>query len=208
MLRSAAKNFDSVTVVTDPATYDGILEEMRAKSSEEILEAFGPFMGKVMPIAKGLFLVPVIDGKVLTGGYYELMDKGEIKDIPYMVGCTKNDIMVAPDAKLPDENPLYGGSMAFSLKLEETGKAPAYVYYFTRDLPGDDQGAWHSSELWYMMGTMERCWRPWTEGDLALSEKMLDYWTSFMKTGDPNSSELPRWEPCSKEKPFVMEFDV
>lgn len=30
MLRSAAKNFESVAVVTDPASYDGILEEMRA----------------------------------------------------------------------------------------------------------------------------------------------------------------------------------
>ena len=30
MLRSAAKNFDSVTVVTDPLSYDGILDEMRA----------------------------------------------------------------------------------------------------------------------------------------------------------------------------------
>lgn len=29
MLRSAAKNFESVTVVTDPATYDSILSEMR-----------------------------------------------------------------------------------------------------------------------------------------------------------------------------------
>lgn len=30
MLRSAAKNFESVAVVTDPASYDAILEEMRA----------------------------------------------------------------------------------------------------------------------------------------------------------------------------------
>ena len=30
MLRSAAKNFESVAVVTDPATYDAILDEMRA----------------------------------------------------------------------------------------------------------------------------------------------------------------------------------
>ena len=30
MLRSAAKNFESVTVVTDPASYEGILEEMQA----------------------------------------------------------------------------------------------------------------------------------------------------------------------------------
>ena len=43
------------------------------------------------------------------------------------------------------------GSIAFSHKLEELGRKPAYVYFFTRNLPGDDQGAWHSSELWYMM---------------------------------------------------------
>ncbi len=30
MLRSAAKNFESVAVVTEPSTYDAILEEMRA----------------------------------------------------------------------------------------------------------------------------------------------------------------------------------
>ena len=30
MLRSSAKNFESVAVVTDPASYDGILDEMRA----------------------------------------------------------------------------------------------------------------------------------------------------------------------------------
>ena len=184
------------------------LEEMRAKSADEIMAAFGPFMDKVMPVAHGLFLIPTIDGKVLTGGYYELMDKGEIKEIPYMVGCTKNDIMVAPNAKLPEENPLYGGSIAFSHKLEDLGRKPAYVYYFTRDLPGDDFGAWHSSELWYMMGTMGRCWRPWTDGDIALSEKMLNYWTNFIKTGDPNDSELPKWEPCSKKNSFVMEFNA
>ncbi len=38
MLRSAAKNFDSVTVVTDPANYDGILAEMRANAGATTLE--------------------------------------------------------------------------------------------------------------------------------------------------------------------------
>ena len=184
------------------------LGEMRAKSADELMAAFGPFMDKVVPMAHGLFLTPTIDGKVLTKGYYELMDQGEIKDIPYMLGCTKNDIMVAPNAKLPEENPLYAGSIAFSHKLEDLGRKPAYVYYFTRDLPGDDFGAWHSSELWYMMGTLSRCWRPWTDGDIALSEKMLDYWTNFMKTGDPNGCGLPRWAPCSEENSFVIELNV
>ena len=62
--------------------------------------------------------------------------------------------------------------------------------------------------LWYMFGTLNRCWRPLTEADRELSERMLGYWTNFMKTGDPNGEGLPRWELCRREAPFVMEFDV
>ena len=48
MLRSAAKNFASVTVVTEPETYDGILAEMRANDGATTLEtrqvlAYGVF---------------------------------------------------------------------------------------------------------------------------------------------------------------------
>lgn len=184
------------------------LDELRAKPTEEVFAATDKFMEKNMPVAKGLFLVPTIDGHLLTDGYYELIDKGGIKDIPYMIGSTKDDIMVEPGKTAPEARPLYNGSVAFSQKLEELGRKPAYVYDFLRDLPGDQQGAWHSSELWYMMGTQGRCWRPWTAGDYALSARMLDYWCNFMRNGDPNGEGLPKWEPCGKEKPFVMELDV
>lgn len=182
------------------------LEEMRAKPASEVFAAMGPLFEKAMPKARGLFLTPTLDGSLLTDGYYNLMDQGKIKDIPYLLGSTKDDMMVSPELADKKEAPLYIGSIAFSHKLEELGRKPAYVYHFTRDLPGDDLGAWHSSELWYMMGTLQRCWRPWTEADRALSEKMLDYWTNFMKTGNPNASGLPQWEPCGKDNSFVMEL--
>jgi carboxylesterase type B len=184
------------------------LEEMRSKSAKEVFEAMGPFFERVMPQAKGLFLTPGIDGRLLTGGYYQLMDQGKLHPIPYMLGCTKNDIMAPPELTDKREAPLYTGSVAFSHKLEELGRKPAYVYHFTRDLPGDSQGAWHSAELWYMMGTLDRCWRLWTEGDRALSERMLDYWTNFMKTGDPNGNGHPLWQACDRASGFVMELDV
>ena len=44
--------------------------------------------------------------------------------------------------------------------------------------------------------------------DVQLSERMLDYWTNFMKKGDPNGNGLPQWRECSAADPFVMEFDV
>ena len=184
------------------------LAELRARPAEELLAATGPFFERAMPKAGGLFLTPVIDGHLLTGGYQELMDAGKLLDIPYLLGSTKNDILVPPQAAGREESPLHRGCIAFSRKLEELGRAPAYVYYFQRELPGDDLGAWHSSELWYMMGTLDRCWRPWTPEDYALSERMLDYWANFMKTGDPNGGGLPDWRPCAKAEPFVQEFDI
>ena len=80
------------------------------------------------------------------------------------------------------------------------------VYYFTRNLPGDDFGAWHSSELWYMFGTLDRCRRPWEKRDRELSARMLDYWTDFMKTGDPNGAGKQVWKPCTREDPEVFEL--
>lgn len=184
------------------------LREMRERPASEIYAAMGPFFQKAMPRAKDLFLIPTIDGHLLTGGYYELIEQGRIRDIPYLLGSTKDDILVSPELADKKEAPLYTGCIAFSHKLEELGRKPAYVYHFTRDLPGDDQGAWHSAELWYMMGTLDRCWRPWTQADHSLSEKMLDYWANFMKTGDPNGDGHPQWDPCGAEDPFVMELDV
>lgn len=184
------------------------LEEMRQKPAAEVFAAMAPFFEKVMPKAQGLFLTPTLDGHLLTGGYYSLMDEGKLRDIPYMIGCTKDDIMSPPDLEDKTKAPLYTGSVAFSRKLEDLGRRPAYVYHFTRDLPGDEQGAWHSAELWYMMGTLDRCWRPWTEDDRALSARMLDYWTNFMKAGNPNGNGHPVWEPCGGDSPFVMDLNI
>lgn len=184
------------------------LEEMRALRANRVLTLVPQFFAKAMPEAQGLFLTPTMDGKVLTGGYYELMDAGELADVPYLIGCTKDDILTTPEMNKPADDPLYQGCIGFAHKLEELGRTPAYMYYFTRDLPGDDQGAWHSSELFYTFGTLDRCWRPWTDGDRALSERVLDYWTNFMKGGDPNGDGLPTWQPCNKADSFVMELNV
>lgn len=86
-----------------------------------------------------------------------------------MLGSTKNDITVTKE--MIDSgtfSPVYNGCISFSQKLEELGRKPAYVYYFTHDLPGNDAGAFHSAELWYMFGTLDRCWRPFTDEEFIL----------------------------------------
>ena len=38
-----------------------------------------------------------------------------------------------------------------------------------------------------------------TEGDINLSEKMMDYWTNFIKSGDPNGEGLSTWHPYRED---------
>lgn len=81
-----------------------------------------------------------------------------------------------------------------------------YAYYFRRQLPGDDKGAWHGSELPYLYGPLEDSWRPFGEEDYALRENMISYLINFMKTGDPNGGGLPEWTPYNQSKKFMV-FD-
>ena len=183
------------------------LEEMRALSFDEIMAAAGPIIGKGFATMR-LAYTPVIDNHLLTAGYDDTMQNGKIHPIPYMIGTTQDDITTDPqEVAKGNLGAVWYAADQWCQALVDNHLRPAYRYYFTRKLPGDSYGAFHSSELWFMFGTMDRCWRPWTEGDLALSERMLDYWTNFMKTGDPNGPDLPEWRPW-QQPGDVMRLDV
>jgi para-nitrobenzyl esterase len=183
--------------------------EFRALPAEIILERAEPIINRGFANGFELIFSPVIDGYVLNGGYDELVDKGEVKNIPYMVGSTKDDMTVTPEIIANGEyGTIYKGCCNWSLHMEGLGHKPSYVYYFTRELPGDEAGAFHSSELWYMFGTLNRCWRPFTKEDYELSEEMLDYWTNFMKKGNPNTEGMEDWAPYTAKNPFVKILDI
>ena len=87
-----------------------------------------------------------------------------------------------------------------------------YCYQFSHDIPGGDNvGAYHGSDLWFMFNSLHRCWRPFTGKHYDLARQVSSYWTNFIKTGDPNGCDycgqpLPEWKPYKKADPFVMEF--
>ena len=134
---------------------------------------------------KGGNCFPVMDGRLVVGS-------GERKCIPYLAGATSQDMM--PPILL---------SMA--KKWCATQKIPSYTWFFARQLPGDNKGAWHSSDLWYWFGTLDNCWRPMEEADRVLSDQMTDYLCNFAKTGDPNhSGNLPAWIASGKRQSQVL----
>jgi para-nitrobenzyl esterase len=98
------------------------------------------------------------------------------------------------------------GALVWAELLENQNNKPAFVYCFSRRLPGDEAGAYHSSELWYLFQTLNRNWRPFTGDDYNLSALMADYWSSFVKTGNPNGQNHPNWSPYTKTSPLTMEL--
>ena len=73
-------------------------------------------------------------------------------------------------------------------------------------LPGDDNGAWHSSELWYFFGTLKNSWRPFTEHDYKISDAITSALCNFAKTGAPNGDGLCQWKPTTSDQKEMLIF--
>ncbi|MGB3800046.1 MAG: carboxylesterase family protein [Lewinella sp.] len=85
---------------------------------------------------------------------------------------------------------------------------PVYLYRFTRRVPGEgtyaDYGAFHTGDVPYAYGNLDRVDRPWTPTDRTLSQTMLTYWVNFVKHGNPNGIGLPRWPAYSAARKEIM----
>ncbi len=150
---------------------------------------------------QGLAFGPVNDGYVLLEDMNASIKNLRIHDIPYMIGMTSQDITIEKgmDAR---KSKFYEGCINFCNIRAMYSKKQVYMYYFSRQLPSDDAGAFHSSELWYVFGTLDRCWRDMTVKDYRLSESMLNAWTNFMKYDDPGT----QWKPYTRKQQFVRNF--
>lgn len=160
------------------------LEAMRAAPAEEIYKISGWFS-------------PHNDGKVLLEDFDHALYDGSMAPVPVMIGYNKDDMGM-----------LAGESVDRFCAVRDSLGFPVHEYEFLRDLPSDEAhpasnaGAFHSAELWYMFGTLDNSWRPFTEADHELSDRMLDAWTSFCKTKNPG------WDAYKHDKPYKQEFDI
>lgn len=155
-----------------------------------------------------LFFEPCINGVLLKKSLDEMCESGHMSRVPAIIGVTDNDLLVTMDELKGGPSMMEQSCVAWGLMQAKAGGPDVYVYNFSRRLPGDDAGAFHSAELWYMFGTYGQCWRPMTWEDVYLSDRMVTYWTEFIRKGNPNHAGLPKWYPCCLPEQFVMKLDV
>ena len=125
--------------------------------------------------------MPVVDGLLIPDAADKLI-KSPLR-IDYLLGFTNAD--------------MYAPVMAFIGERfgRQTG---AYLYYFDLDAPGDDNRAFHSSDLRYIFETLDGSWRPYGARDHEAAGQMTAYLANFARSGDPNGPGLPRWERAPK----------
>ena len=187
--------------VLDWAGYNN-LEEMR-KASTEVIYTIGTIYNRVTKKNAFMTGMPIVDGYCNTKSFDDAAQDGSLADVPYMIGYTLDDLGEMAD-----------GIAAFCLNREEKGNK-AWAYEFARPLPDDGshpedylQGAFHSSDLWYVFKSLQHCWRPWAQGDWDLSEKMLTAWTNFAKYNNPNGAQDGAWKPYTKDNAKFQLFKL
>ena len=121
--------------------------------------------------------MPVVDGALIPDRVEKLM--AAPLPVDYLIGYTNADMYAPLLARI-------GNRFA-----RRTG---AFVYFFDLDAPGDDNRAFHSSDLRYVFGTLDKSWRPYGPRDRAASGELLDYLAAFARCGDPNGPGRARWE--------------
>jgi para-nitrobenzyl esterase len=84
---------------------------------------------------------------------------------------------------------------------------PVYEYEFQHAIPGQEaQGAVHSADLPYVFGYFPKQGNisgNFGDTDFKLADLIEIYWTNFAKTGDPNSSGVPKWPEFDGSQTYI-----
>ncbi|WUJ71576.1 carboxylesterase family protein [Kribbella soli] len=160
----------------------------------------------------GLFhRVPIISGNNHDEANGWLAAFGDIKDYPQlvknMVGAQKAPQVLQHYPQSNYESPAAAWGAVTTDRIwsctqvasdqQTAAKVPVYAYEFADkhspiSTPG--LGAAHAMELPYLfrLGGYDL---PMSAAQQTLSNQMIDYWTAFARTGNPNGAGRPQWSP-------------
>ncbi|MCQ2134340.1 MAG: carboxylesterase family protein [Bacteroidales bacterium] len=205
-LRQAEKDNSPAMVETflselglTPATADKL-----AEIPYETLEAAANKASR----ASGGRLSPVVDGKYLVQHPFDPMAADCSRNVPMLIGSNLNEFNYQNNVEYSEDTRTRGNVLNQAAAKMAAGGAPAYVYLFSWKSEVNDGAlaACHGMELPFMFANVaaQREMTGGTESAYAMEEKVSSAWISFIKTGDPNCKQLPKWDVYDPEKESTM----
>lgn len=154
--------------------------------------------------------IPCIDGRFLVEQYRSTIQSGRQHIDSMMVGNTSGEFLVKGDDGEDVPEGELGNRELTDLWISGGHRTP-YCYRFDVQMPGDQSGAFHSSDLWFTFASLAKCWRPFEGWHYDLARRMSLYWTNFARNGDPNGRDadgrsLPHWDTCESTANADMYF--
>jgi len=179
------------------------LAELRALSWKDL---FAPIQG-------GPRFGPVIDGYVLPASPIVAFAAGTENDVPTLAGYNADESGASPKGT-PEANDAARdkqrlSTLAWASARGATAKTNSYIYYWDHTLPGPDAaqyGAFHTSEVPYVLNTLGKSDRAFTGQDRQIADTLSSYWANFAANGDPNGKGLPHWPTVREQPAMVMEL--
>ena len=117
------------------------------------------------------------------------------------------DAEVAQSARALVRDAYMASTYRWATDRTRAGGAPVYAYLFTHPTPvakPPSFGTFHTSEVPYLFGVLDRSRRPYGDSDEQIAKQLQSYWLNFIRSGDPNGGALPRWNPVTGNAVEVM----
>lgn len=133
------------------------LDEARQVPAAELLAAaealpVPPESGREGDWSMMVNWVPCVDGRFITDQYARTIARGEQNEVEILLGNTTGEFMETDaDGTLLPAGEV--GNLKLIAEWIRSGRKAPYYYRFDVAMPGDDAGAFHSSELWFSFGT-------------------------------------------------------
>jgi len=106
---------------------------------------------------------------------------------------------------------LYGWTSEALVRHQTRLGQPAYLYLFDHGYPAADEAGlhgFHGSEIPYVFGAFDRTPALWpknpdTPQEHAYADAVIDYWTSFARTGKPRATNAPDWPAYGESRAYM-----
>ena len=77
-----------------------------------------------------------------------------------------------------------------------------YLYRYSYVIPGMNMGAFHGSETFLLFGTTL------VHPDPSVAANVVDFWTRFAKTGDPNGGMDVTWPHYTRKEDRYLDINT